>query len=37
MRACVARAPLTYKPHDIVDGDEAYWEGGMYALLGDRD
>jgi TolB-like protein/Flp pilus assembly protein TadD len=27
---------LAYKPQDIVDGDEAYWEGGMYALLGDR-
>lgn len=25
-----------FKPQDIVDGDEAYWQGGMYALLGER-
>jgi TolB-like protein/Flp pilus assembly protein TadD len=27
---------LRYKPQDIVDGDEAYWAGGVYALLGER-
>ncbi len=25
-----------YRPEQIVDGDEAYWLGGVYALLGDR-
>jgi serine/threonine protein kinase/tetratricopeptide (TPR) repeat protein len=25
-----------YRPAQIVDGDEAYWLGGIYALLGDR-
>ncbi|MGC1961614.1 MAG: protein kinase, partial [Candidatus Sulfotelmatobacter sp.] len=25
-----------YHPEQVVDGDEAYWLGGMYALLGDR-
>ncbi|MGC1089871.1 MAG: hypothetical protein WA894_15640, partial [Candidatus Acidiferrum sp.] len=30
--------PLLLKAHpsDIVDGDEAYWLGGIHALLGDR-
>ena len=25
-----------YRPEQVIDGDEAYWLGGMYALLGDR-
>jgi eukaryotic-like serine/threonine-protein kinase len=25
-----------FHPPDVVDGDEAYWAGRMYALLGDR-
>jgi tetratricopeptide (TPR) repeat protein len=25
-----------YRPEQIIDGDEAYWLGGLYALLGDR-
>jgi serine/threonine-protein kinase len=25
-----------YRPEQIVDGDEAQWLGGVYALLGDR-
>ncbi|MGD0567894.1 MAG: protein kinase [Candidatus Sulfotelmatobacter sp.] len=25
-----------YRPAQIIDGDEAYWLGGIYALLGDR-
>jgi serine/threonine protein kinase/Flp pilus assembly protein TadD len=27
---------LKYRPEDLVDGDAAYWLGGIYALLGDR-
>jgi serine/threonine protein kinase/TolB-like protein/Flp pilus assembly protein TadD len=27
---------LAFTPQDIVDGDEAYWAGGIYAMLGDR-
>jgi tetratricopeptide (TPR) repeat protein len=27
---------LKYVPDGIVDGDEAYWVGGVHALLGDR-
>ncbi|HWW15312.1 MAG TPA: protein kinase [Candidatus Dormibacteraeota bacterium] len=27
---------LQYRPEQIVDGDGAYWIGGIYALLGDR-
>ena len=27
---------LRYSPEQIVDGDAAYWLGGIYALLGDR-
>jgi len=26
-----------YRPEQIIDGDVAYWTGGIYALLGDRD
>jgi tetratricopeptide (TPR) repeat protein len=25
-----------YRPEQIIDGDGAYWTGGIYALLGDR-
>lgn len=25
-----------YRPEQVVDGDQAYWLGGIYALLGDR-
>jgi serine/threonine protein kinase/Flp pilus assembly protein TadD len=27
---------LQYRPEQIIDGDAAYWIGGIYALLGDR-
>ena len=27
---------LRYRPEQIIDGDAAYWIGGIYALLGDR-
>jgi eukaryotic-like serine/threonine-protein kinase len=27
---------LKYHPEEIIDGDQAYWQGGIYALLGDR-
>ena len=27
---------LKYRPEEIVDGDGAYWIGGIHALLGDR-
>jgi tetratricopeptide (TPR) repeat protein len=27
---------LQYRPEQIVDGDAAYWLGGIHALLGDR-
>jgi eukaryotic-like serine/threonine-protein kinase len=26
-----------HRPEQIIDGDVAYWTGGIYALLGDRD
>jgi serine/threonine protein kinase/Flp pilus assembly protein TadD len=29
--------PLQYRPDQIIDGDAAYWLGGIYALLGDRE
>jgi serine/threonine protein kinase/cytochrome c-type biogenesis protein CcmH/NrfG len=25
-----------YRPAEVIDGDQAYWLGGIYALLGDR-
>jgi serine/threonine protein kinase len=25
-----------YRPEQVIDGDEAYWLGGIYALLGDK-
>jgi TolB-like protein/cytochrome c-type biogenesis protein CcmH/NrfG len=27
---------LKYRTEQVIDGDEAYWLGGVYALLGDR-
>ncbi len=27
---------LKYHPEEIIDGDSAYWQGGIHALLGDR-
>jgi len=27
---------LHYRPDDVIDGDGAYWIGGIYALLGDK-
>jgi len=27
---------LQYRPEQIIDGDGAYWIGGIYALLGDK-
>jgi tetratricopeptide (TPR) repeat protein len=27
---------LQYRPEQIIDGDGAYWIGGIHALLGDR-
>jgi hypothetical protein len=27
---------LRYRPEQIIDGDAAYWVGGIYALLGDK-
>jgi tetratricopeptide (TPR) repeat protein len=27
---------LRYRPDQIIDGDSAYWTGGIYALLGER-
>jgi serine/threonine protein kinase/tetratricopeptide (TPR) repeat protein len=27
---------LRYRPEQIIDGDAAYWIGGIYALLGDK-
>ena|SRR5579864_3726468 len=26
---------LQYRPEQVIDGDAAYWLGGIYALLGD--
>jgi eukaryotic-like serine/threonine-protein kinase len=28
---------LRYRPEQIIDGDGAYWLGGIHAMLGDRD
>jgi serine/threonine protein kinase/tetratricopeptide (TPR) repeat protein len=28
---------LQYRPEQIIDGDAAYWLGGIHALLGDRE
>jgi len=28
---------LSQQPSDVIDGDEAYWVGGVHALLGERE
>ncbi len=33
----ISRTVLNRQPEQIVDGDDAYWIGGVHALLGDRD
>jgi eukaryotic-like serine/threonine-protein kinase len=35
-RAKIDPKLLRYRPREVTDGDEAYWLGGVYALLGDR-
>jgi TolB-like protein/Flp pilus assembly protein TadD len=35
-REKIAPRLLQYRPEQIIDGDGAYWTGGTYALLGDR-
>jgi serine/threonine protein kinase/Flp pilus assembly protein TadD len=35
-REKIAPKILRYRPEQIIDGDGAYWLGGTYALLGDR-
>ncbi len=33
----INREILHYRPEEVIDGDAAYWLGGIYALLGDRE
>jgi eukaryotic-like serine/threonine-protein kinase len=35
-RGRIDRRILQYRPEQLVDGDSAYWVGGIYALLGER-
>jgi TolB-like protein len=35
-RAKIDPKILRYRPEDVIDGDQAYWTGGIHALLGDR-
>jgi serine/threonine-protein kinase len=35
-REKIAPRLLQYRPEQLIDGDGAYWMGGIYALLGDR-
>jgi tetratricopeptide (TPR) repeat protein len=35
-REKIAPRLLRYRPEQVIDGDDAYWTGGIYALLGDR-
>jgi serine/threonine protein kinase/Flp pilus assembly protein TadD len=35
-REKIDRRILQYRPEQVIDGDAAYWLGGIYALLGDR-
>ena len=35
-RAKIDRRLFGYTPDHIIDGDAAYWTGGIYALLGDK-
>jgi tetratricopeptide (TPR) repeat protein len=32
----IDRRILRFRLQDVIDGDQAYWTGGVYALLGDR-
>jgi len=32
----IDRQLLQYRPAEVIDGDAAYWVGGIYALLGNR-
>ena len=32
----ITRRILEYEPSRVIDGDQAYWTGGVYALLGDK-
>ena len=35
-REKIDRRILESRPAEVVDGDQAYWTGGIYALLGDK-
>lgn len=35
-RAKIDPKLFRYRPEQVVDGDEAYWTGGVYALLGEK-
>jgi serine/threonine protein kinase/Flp pilus assembly protein TadD len=35
-REKIDRRLFQYRPEQIIDGDAAYWQGGIYALLGDK-
>jgi len=35
-REKIDRRLFQYRPEQVIDGDYAYWLGGVYALLGDR-
>ncbi|HZQ20823.1 MAG TPA: protein kinase [Terriglobales bacterium] len=35
-RAKIDPRLFRYRPEQVIDGDEAYWLGGMYALLGEK-
>src|SRR5206468_3910561 len=36
-RSRISERILAFRPAEIVDGDNAYWTAGIYALLGDRE
>ena len=35
-RSKISPRMFQYEPSRVIDGDQAYWTGGMYALLGDK-
>jgi tetratricopeptide (TPR) repeat protein len=35
-RAKIDPHVLSYKPSDLIDGDTAYWVGGVHCMVGDR-
>ncbi len=35
-RSKIDKRLFAYRPQQITDGDSAYWQGGMYALLGEK-